>query len=88
MLFVKGLTLFPIGKIRKKSLDLLGKWTSKDVLVIDSLTLMGEAALRGALVFNNKKPTDQASQPEWGTAARDVQHIIQYLRVQKFHVMW
>jgi hypothetical protein len=40
---------------------------------------MGEAALRGALVFNNKKPTEQASQPEWGTAARDVQNIIQYL---------
>jgi hypothetical protein len=40
---------------------------------------MGEAALRGALVFNNKKPTEQASQPEWGTAARDVQNVIQYL---------
>jgi hypothetical protein len=40
---------------------------------------MGESALRGALVFNNKKPTDQATQPEWGTAARDVQNVIQYL---------
>jgi len=40
---------------------------------------MGEAALRGALVFNNKKPTEQASQPEWGTAARDVQNIVQYI---------
>jgi len=57
----------------------VNKWTSKDVLVIDSLTLMGEAALRGALVFNNKKPTEQASQPEWGTAARDVQNIVQYI---------
>jgi len=40
---------------------------------------MGEAALRGALSFNNKKPTDQATQPEWGTAARDVQNIVQYI---------
>ena len=81
--FRKGVNL--ISNWKDKENDLLeefgpvGKWTSKDVLVIDSLTLMGEAALRGALVFNNKKPTDQASQPEWGTAARDVQHIIQYL---------
>lgn len=84
----------PINKAEafRKSANLIGnwrdgdedfgpvsKWTSKDVLVIDSLTLMGEAALRGALVFNNKKPTEQASQPEWGTAARDVQNVIQYL---------
>lgn len=52
----------PIGKADafRKSANLIGnwkdgdedfgpvnKWTSKDVLVIDSLTLMGEAALRG-----------------------------------------
>ena len=55
------------------------EWGEDTVLVIDSLTLMGEAALRAALVFNNKKPTEQASQPEWGAAARDVQNIIQYI---------
>ena len=77
--FRKGVNLISSWKDKEEEFGPVGKWTSKDVLVIDSLTLMGEAALRGALVFNNKKPTDQASQPEWGTAARDVQHIIQYL---------
>ena len=77
--FRKGVTLISNWKDEEEEFGPVSKWTSKDVLVIDSLTLMGEAALRGALVFNNKKPTDQASQPEWGTAMRDVQHIIQYL---------
>ena len=77
--FRKGVNLISNWKDKEEEFGSVSKWTSKDVLVIDSLTLMGEAALRGALVFNNKKPTDQASQPEWGTAMRDVQHIIQYL---------
>ena len=84
----------PIGKAEafRKGANLIANWkdgdedfgsvktrTKDDVLVIDSLTLMGESALRSALVFNNKKPTEQPSQPEWGTAARDVQHLIQYI---------
>ena len=77
--FRRGVNLISNWKDEQEDFGPVSKWTSKDVLVIDSLTLMCEAALRGALVFNNKKPTDQASQPEWGTAARDVQHIIQYI---------
>jgi len=77
--FRKGASLISNWKDGKEDFGPVTKWTSEHVLVIDSLTLMGEAALRGALVFNNKKPTDQASQPEWGTAARDVQHIVQYI---------
>ena len=77
--FRKGATLISNWKDEDEEYGPVSKWTNKDVLVIDSLTLMGEAALRAALVFNNKKSTDQASQPEWGTAARDVQHIIQYI---------
>ena len=77
--FRRGVNLISNWKDEGEDFGPVSKWTSKDVLVIDSLTLMGEAALSGALVFNNKKPTDQASQPEWGTAARDVQHIVQYI---------
>ena len=73
--FRRGVNLISNWKDEGEEFGPVSKWTPKDVLVIDSLTLMGEAALRGALVFNNKKPTDQASQPEWGTAARDVQHL-------------
>ena len=75
--FRKGVQMITNWKDGDEDFGTVKNWTNKDVLVIDSLTLMGEAALRGALVFNNKKPTDQPSQPEWGTAARDVQHIIQ-----------
>ena len=77
--FRKGVQMITNWKDGDEDFGSVKNWTSKDVLVIDSLTLMGEAALRGALVFNNKKPTDQPSQPEWGTAARDVQHIVQYI---------
>ena len=73
----------PINKAEafRKSANLIGNWRDgdEDFGPVSKWTLMGEAALRGALVFNNKKPTEQASQPEWGTAARDVQNIIQYL---------
>ena len=77
--FRKGVQMITNWKDGDEDFGSVKNWTNKDVLVIDSLTLMGEAALRGALVFNNKKPTEQPSQPEWGTAARDVQHIIQYI---------
>jgi len=77
--FRKSAQLLSSWKDGDEDLGSVKNWTNKDVLVIDSLTLMGESALRGALVFNNKKPTDQATQPEWGTAARDVQNVIQYL---------
>ena len=77
--FRKGVQMITNWKDGDEDFGSVKNWASKDVLVIDSLTLMGEAALRGALVFNNKKPTDQPSQPEWGTAARDVQHIVQYI---------
>ena len=77
--FRKSANLIANWKDGDEDFGPVNKWTSKDVLVIDSLTLMGEAALRGALSFNNKKPTDQATQPEWGTAARDVQNIVQYI---------
>lgn len=54
-------------------------WTDQDVLVIDSLTLMGDAAMRAALTFNGHKVTDQPSQAEWGMAVRDVEWTITYL---------
>ena len=77
--FRKGVNLISNWKDGDEDFGSVKTWTKDDVLVIDSLTLMGEAALRGALVFNNKKPTEQPTQPEWGTAARDVQYIIQYI---------
>jgi len=77
--FRKGVQLITQWKDGDEDFGPVKSWTNKDVLVIDSLTLMGESALRGALVFNNKKPTDQPTQPEWGTAARGVQYIIQYI---------
>jgi len=77
--FRKGANLIANWKDGDEDFGSVKTWTKDDVLVIDSLTLMGESALRSALVFNNKKPTEQPSQPEWGTAARDVQHLIQYI---------
>ena len=77
--FRKGAQLLSNWKDGDEDLGPVKEWGEDTVLVIDSLTLMGEAALRSALVFNNKKTTEQASQPEWGAAARDVQNIIQYI---------
>jgi hypothetical protein len=77
--FRRGARLLSHWKDGDEDLGHVKEWGEDTVLVIDSLTLMGEAALRAALVFNNKKPTEQASQPEWGAAARDVQNIIQYI---------
>ena len=77
--FRRGARLLSHWKDGEEDLGPVKEWGDDTVLVIDSLTLMGEAALRAALVFNNKKPTEQASQPEWGAAARDVQNIIQYI---------
>jgi hypothetical protein len=52
----------------------LDKWTSKDVLVIDSLTLMGLASLRSALylVGRELKPEQQ----DWGAAMDAVEKMI------------
>ena len=77
--FRRGAQLLATWKDGEENFGSVKEWGDDTVLVIDSLTLMGEAALRGALVFNNKKPTEQPTQPEWGTAARDVQNILQYI---------
>lgn len=57
----------------------VANWTEKDVLVIDSMTMMGTSALKAALQKSGNKMTDQPSQPQWGEAMRNVENIIQYL---------
>jgi len=77
--FRRGAQLLSAWRDGEENFGSVKEWGDDTVLVIDSLTLMGEAALKSALVFNNKKPTEQPTQPEWGTAARDVQNILQYI---------
>lgn len=54
-------------------------WENDTVLVIDSLSLMSEAALRRVLVREGKKATDNPSQPQWGDAMRDIENILLHL---------
>lgn len=60
------------------SLGSLETWTDKDVLVIDSLTYLGKAALRYVLAMNNR--SDQAPhQADWGTAMKKVEEVLSLL---------
>lgn len=77
--FDRGLRLLSDWKEGDKSYGSITELGPQDVLVVDSLTFMGESALRRILKLNGKKLSDRPSQPEWGDAIRDVEGVIQYL---------
>lgn len=62
-----------------KSLGSVKDWGSDTVLVIDSLSFLGNAMLRNVLQFNGKPLTAQLTQPEWGAANRDMENLLNYL---------
>lgn len=51
-------------------------WGPDTVVVVDSMTAMGEAAKRRAMAMMNKTPLNM-SQPVWGLAIGDQQHFIE-----------
>ena len=61
------------------NLGSITSWGSQDVLVIDSLTFLSEAAKRAALVKAGKKTNDQLSQADWGNAQRYVSSILAHI---------
>lgn len=66
-------------KVGEEDLGPVKSWGEDTVLAVDTITRAGDAALRRALAMSGKKFNDQASQPEWGTAIRDVEFLISYL---------
>lgn len=68
-----------IDPVTNKSLGRVQDWGGDHVLVIDSATFMGQAALRKALAAANKQTTDKLSQPDWGEALRYVTTILAVL---------
>jgi hypothetical protein len=54
-------------------------WTNKDVLVVDSLTFMGIAAVNEVLAFRGVKLFTQPSQADWGAAGRTTEWIVRFL---------
>lgn len=57
----------------------VAKLGPQDVLVIDSLSFMGDSALRRVMKLNGKKLTERPTQAEWGDAIRDLEGVIQYV---------
>jgi hypothetical protein len=53
-------------------------WTNKDILVVDSLTHMGHAALRRVLALNNRSG-EQPYQSDWGDAMRMLEDTLALL---------
>lgn len=58
--------------------DPLDAWTANDILVIDSLSFMSEAALRYVLHINGRSG-EQPFQSDWGEAQRMIEGVLQLL---------
>ena len=59
-------------------LGTVSDFDSSTVLVVDSLSYAGRAAMNNALSMNGKKFSDQLSQPEWGQAMRDMESFLDH----------
>jgi hypothetical protein len=64
--------------------DKLGKvdtWSPRDVLVFDTLTFLGQAALRGACLANgiNREDDKGIPQPVWGLAQNAVMAAVEHV---------
>lgn len=77
--FRKGVNLlFKAWKTDDEDLGHIKTWTNRDVLVIDTVTFMAEAAKRLALHAAGRKPTDNLTQADWGTAQRLVENVLNF----------
>jgi hypothetical protein len=77
--FQTGLGLMSHWKTSEEDLGKVTDWGPDTFLIVDSLSLMSEAALRRVLKREGKKPTDNPSQPQWGDAMRDIENILLHL---------
>lgn len=66
-------------KIGDEDLGKPSDWDDNTVLVVDSLTIMSEAAKRVALHKKSKTASDQLDLADWGTAQRLVTAELSYL---------
>lgn len=71
--FLKALDKWP-----DDDLGPVSSWTPNDVLVVDSMTFMGSAALRYVLALNNRSG-QQPYQSDWGEAMRYVENVLEKL---------
>lgn len=71
--------VFKGWKTETEDLGKVQDWSADTVLVIDSLTFMGDAAKHAAAALNGKPITGQLSQQEWGEAVRVVENFLDYI---------
>jgi hypothetical protein len=78
--YTEGDTTVDLGKA--------SEWGPETVVVLDSLSAMGEAAMRRAMAGHNKTPFNMTSQV-WGHAAKDQTDFVKMMAFHKnrFHVI-
>lgn len=54
-------------------------WGEDTVVVVDTITFMGQAALHDTLKRSGKALSAQPTQPDWGDAMRNVENVIDFL---------
>ena len=84
--FVKGMNLLTKWSEKNGASEDLGipsKWGRDTILVIDSLTHLGNAALRRAQALNANSG-GKVTQPEWGAAQNDVEAALTLLYSDEF----
>lgn len=77
--WVKAMKMATHWKDGDEDLGKVKEWGSNDVLVVDSLTFAGKAALNSVMQFNRKKLSDQPGLQDWGQGIRDLETFLQYL---------
>jgi hypothetical protein len=76
--FSKAMNLLTNWKTDDQDLGSVSTWTSNDVLVIDSLTHCGKAAMRQALALGNRL-NQHPHQSDWGVAQGMLEDMISLL---------
>ena len=71
--------IFTRWKIGEEDLGHISTWGPQDILVIDSMTMLGEAAKREAMKTNGKSFKENLSQADWGCAQRYLQNMVAYI---------
>lgn len=66
-------------KVGDENLGKVESWDEDVVLVIDSMTFMGDAAKHFVADKNNKHSHSQLELQEWGEAGRLIENIVEYL---------
>lgn len=76
--FTKGLSLMTDWKTPSLNLGPVSSWDKKNVLVIDSLSHLSNAAMRYVLSLN-KRSGEQPWQSDWGQAMSLIEQVLQLL---------